>query len=62
MKQFEQQKIIAFRELVESIKENSKYLPEGFDPDVELEKGRKEKYSEIVFEANKVDGTMSHGE
>ena len=46
----EDEKITAFRELVKSIKENLKYLPEGFDPDAELEKGRKEKYSEIVFE------------
>ena len=53
----EDEKIIAFRELVESIKENSKYLPEGFDPDAELEKGRKEKYSEIIFGTNNIEGT-----
>ena len=34
-------KITAFKELVELIKENPKYLPEDFDPDAELEKGRK---------------------
>ena len=43
----EDEKITAFRELVKSIKENSKYLPEDFDPDAELEKGRKEKYEFI---------------
>ena len=32
----EDEKITAFRELVKSIKENSKYLPEDFDPDAEL--------------------------
>ena len=32
----EVEKIIAFKELVELIKENSKYLPEDFDPDAEL--------------------------
>ena len=37
------EKITAFKELVEVIKENSKYLPENFDSDAELEKGRKEK-------------------
>ena len=35
----EDEKITAFRELVKSIKENSKYLSEDFDPDTELEKG-----------------------
>lgn len=45
----EDEKITAFRELVESVKENSKYLSEGFDPDAELEKGRKEKYPEIIL-------------
>ena len=40
----EDEKITAFRELIESVKENSKYLPEDFDPDAELKKGRKEKY------------------
>ena len=45
----EDEKITAFRELIESIKENSKYLSEDFNPDTELEKGKKEKYSEIVF-------------
>ena len=34
---------------MESIKENSKYLSEDVNPDAELEKGKKEKYSEIVF-------------
>lgn len=53
----EDEKITAFKELVEVIKENSKYLPEDFDPDVELEKGRKEKYSEIIFETNNIEGT-----
>ena len=43
----EDEKITVFRELVKSIKENSKYLPEDFDPDAELEKGRKEKYEFI---------------
>ena len=37
----ENEKITAFKELVEVIKENSKYLPEDFDPDTELEKGKK---------------------
>ena len=37
----EDEKITAFRELVKSIKENSKYLSEDFDPDTELEKGKK---------------------
>ena len=32
----EDEKITAFRKLVKSIKENSKYLPEDFDPDAEL--------------------------
>ena len=54
----EDEKITAFKELVELIKENSKYLPEGFDPDTELEKGRKEKYSEIIFETNNIEGTQ----
>ena len=45
----EDEKITAFREVVESIKENSKYLSEDFNPDTELEKGKEEKYSEIVF-------------
>lgn len=53
----ENEKITAFKELVEVIKENSKYLPEDFDPDAELEKGRKEKYSEIIFETNDIEGT-----
>ena len=48
----EDEKITAFRELVESIKENLKYLSEDFDPDTELEKGKKEKYLEIVFWIN----------
>ena len=43
----ENEKITVFKELVEVIKENSKYLPEDFDPDAELEKGRKEKYEFI---------------
>lgn len=34
----ENEKITAFKELVEVIKENSKYLSEDFDPDAELEK------------------------
>ena len=34
----EVEKITAFKELVELIKENSKYLPEDFDPDAELSK------------------------
>ena len=50
------EKITAFRELVKLIEENSKYLPEDFDPDTELEKGRKEKYSEIIFETNNIEG------
>ena len=37
----EDEKITAFRKLVKSIKENSKYLSEDFDPDTELEKGKK---------------------
>lgn len=37
----EDEKITAFRELVKSIKENSKYLSEDFDPDTELEKGKR---------------------
>ena len=37
----EDEKITAFRELVESIKENLKYLSEDFDPDTELEKGKR---------------------
>ena len=45
----EEEKITAFRELVESMKEHSKYLSEDFNPDTELEKGKEEKYSEIVF-------------
>ena len=45
----EDEKITAFKELVELIKENSKYLSEDFNPDTELEKGKEEKYSEIVF-------------
>ena len=53
----EDEKITAFKELVELTKENSKYLPEGFDPDAELEKGRKEKYPEIIFETNNIEGT-----
>ena len=53
----EDEKITAFKELVELIKENSKYLPEGFNPDAELEKGRKEKYPEIIFETNNIEGT-----
>lgn len=32
----EVEKITALKELVELIKENSKYLPEDFDPDAEL--------------------------
>ena len=32
---------------MESIKENSKYLSEDFNPDAELEKGKKEKYFAI---------------
>ena len=43
------EKITAFRKLVESTKENAKYLSEDFNPDAELEKGRKEKYQEIDF-------------
>ena len=39
----EDEKITAFRKLVKSIKENSKYLSEDFDPDTELEKGKKKK-------------------
>ena len=37
----EDEKITAFRKLVKSIKENSKYLSEDFDSDTELEKGKK---------------------
>ena len=37
----EDEKITAFRDLVKSIKENSKYLSDDFDPDTELEKGKK---------------------
>ena len=47
----EDEKITAFRELVKSIKENSKYLSEDFDPDTELEKGKKkniQKYTKIL--------------
>lgn len=48
--------ITAFKKLVELIKENSEFLPEDFNPDAELENGRKEKYSEIIFETNNIEG------
>ena len=46
----EEEKITAFRELVKSIKENSKYLSEDFDPDTELEKGKKKNIQKYFFE------------
>ena len=46
----EDEKITAFRELVKSIKENSKYLSEDFDPDRELEKGKKKNIQKQFFE------------
>ena len=46
----EEEKITAFRELVKSIKEHSKYLSEDFDPDTELEKGKKKNIQKYFFE------------
>ena len=48
----EDEKITAFRELVKSIKENSKYLSEDFNPDTELEKGKRKvqnKHSLVLY-------------
>ena len=39
-----EEKMKAFNELVVSVKENLKYLPDDFDPDKELEESRKERY------------------
>lgn len=47
------EKIMAFKELVESAKENAKYFSKDFDPYTELENGRKEKYPKIDFETDK---------
>ena len=52
----EDEKITAFRELVKSIKENSKYLSEDFDPDTELEKGKKKNIQKQFEEIWKNNG------
>ena len=43
------EKITAFRELVESTKKNAKYFSKDFNPGAELKKGWKEKYQEKDF-------------
>lgn len=41
------EKMQAFKELVATRYEAKKYLPDDFDPDVELEAARKERYGSI---------------
>ena len=41
------EKMHAFKELVATRYEVKKYLPDDFDPDVELEAARKERYGSI---------------
>ena len=38
------EKILAFNELINSLKKAKNYLPDNFNPDTELEAARKEKY------------------
>ena len=38
------EKILAFNELITSLKKAKNYLPDNFNPDTELEAARKEKY------------------
>lgn len=41
------EKMQAFKELVDTRNEAKKYIPEDFDPDAELKEARKEKYDSI---------------
>ena len=43
-------KMTAFRELVKSIKENEKYLPDFIDDEKELQEVREERYKRYFFE------------
>lgn len=42
------EKILAFNELIASLKEAKNYLPDNFDPNTELEAARREKYGNIM--------------
>ena len=44
-----EEKMAAFKELVVSTKEKSKYLSDDFDPDKELEESRKERYKNVIL-------------
>lgn len=42
------EKILAFNELIASLKEAKNYLPDNFDPNIELEVARRAKYGNII--------------